>query len=138
VAGAVTEPGPPASLAVPEEGDQDPEENPTTLAAEVRAVRPDWSTASIKRALATPSVRERPWPLVRSAALEVARDPASQQPGRLAHDGPWWHHQPAEPARDPPPPWCGKCDERTRLSERDDGTPTRCPECHPLTRKEPA
>lgn len=36
--------------------------------------------------------------------------------------------------RDPPPerrPWCGKCDERTRLTERDDGTVARCPDCHP-------
>jgi hypothetical protein len=135
VAGDASEPNPSAAVAVAEEGDQSSDQTPTALAAEVRAIRPDWSTASIRRALAAPSVRERPWPLVRSAALEVARDPASQQPGRLAHDGPWWHRT-VEATRDPPPPWCGKCDERSRLREDDDGAPTRCPECHPLTRKE--
>jgi hypothetical protein len=33
------------------------------------------------------------------------------------------------------PPWCGKCEERTRHSERErDGQPevSRCPRCHPL------
>jgi hypothetical protein len=32
------------------------------------------------------------------------------------------------------PPWCGKCDEATRLF--DDDNPRRCPDCHPLTRLE--
>jgi hypothetical protein len=32
------------------------------------------------------------------------------------------------------PPWCGSCDERTRLLERpEDGRPYRCLSCHPLT-----
>ena len=31
------------------------------------------------------------------------------------------------------PPWCGACDERTRMLGRYDGeTPSRCPRCHPL------
>lgn len=30
------------------------------------------------------------------------------------------------------PEWCGKCDERTRLGELDDGRPYRCTACHPL------
>jgi hypothetical protein len=29
------------------------------------------------------------------------------------------------------PPWCGKCDEATRLLGDDE--PRRCPDCHPLT-----
>ena len=29
------------------------------------------------------------------------------------------------------PPWCGDCDERTRLLELDDGRATRCHRCHP-------
>jgi hypothetical protein len=35
----------------------------------------------------------------------------------------------------PRPPWCGQCDQRTRLREDPlrDGRPYRCPECHPLT-----
>ena len=31
------------------------------------------------------------------------------------------------------PPWCGACDERTRmLGQYDGNTPSRCPRCHPL------
>lgn len=29
--------------------------------------------------------------------------------------------------------WCGRCDERTRLLELDDGRAARCPDCHPLS-----
>jgi hypothetical protein len=29
------------------------------------------------------------------------------------------------------PPWCGACDEDTRLRELPDGRVTRCPDCHP-------
>lgn len=32
------------------------------------------------------------------------------------------------------PPWCGRCSELTRQVERDDGSASRCPDCHPLTR----
>lgn len=34
------------------------------------------------------------------------------------------------------PPWCGGCDEQTRMLGRYDGdTPSRCPHCHPLARR---
>lgn len=79
----------------PEEGDQAGEQTQGQLAAAVRRLRPAWSTKSIERALADPSVVERPWPMVCAAMLAVARDPESKHPGRLAHDGPWW----AEAAR---------------------------------------
>jgi hypothetical protein len=29
------------------------------------------------------------------------------------------------------PPWCGTCNERTRIMEPDTGRPFRCPDCHP-------
>ena len=76
-----------------EEGDSpgDEPQDVTVLVAEVRQLRQDWSTQSIRRVLADPSVRERPWPLVRRAMLRIAADPVSQHPGRLAHDGGWWH-----------------------------------------------
>ena len=32
------------------------------------------------------------------------------------------------------PPWCGKCDEISRLTDED--KPRRCPDCHPLTHQE--
>ena len=84
---------PPRLFALPDvnsEGDQPEEQTPEQLAAAVRRLRPGWSTKSIERALADPSVAERPWPMVCDAMLAVARDPESKHPGRLAHDGPWW------------------------------------------------
>jgi hypothetical protein len=119
----------------PEEGDQAGGENPDTgaLIAAIREVRPDWSTRSVKRALADPSVAERPWPVVCAAALAMARDPASGHPGRLKHDGPWWKTATAARAAPHKPAWCGRCDEHTRMTGMDsDDTPRRCPDCHPL------
>lgn len=47
---------------------------------------------------------ERPWRLVRTAALKVARDPESKYPGRLACDGDWWiDDAPAVPKLPPLP-----------------------------------
>lgn len=105
------------------------------LIRQVRELRPDWATGSITRALRHPAVLERPAALRGPALIAVARDPASQQPGRLAHDGPWWitAAQPAQPGR---PTWCGLCDEQTRLIGVD--TPRRCPNCHPLRDEETA
>lgn len=105
------------------------------LVAQVRRIRPEWSTRSIRRALAHPDVTERGWDRARHAMLAVAADPESHQPGRLAHDGPWWNQTgPAGPGR-PRPPWCGQddCDQRTRRLQRADGADGgRCPRCHPL------
>jgi hypothetical protein len=39
------------------------------------------------------------------------------------------HGTSASPAR---PPWCGQCDQGTRLIELDDDRMARCPRCHPL------
>jgi hypothetical protein len=39
------------------------------------------------------------------------------------------------PVPDDWPPWCGKCDQRTRHREDDEGRPYRCPGCHPLAVK---
>lgn len=123
--------------ATPGEGEDSPgEQNPdfAILVAEVRRLRPGWSTRSIGRALASEDVAERPWPLVRAAMLAVARDPQSRQPGRLAHDGPWWA-QSVPLAGAARPDWCGSCDERTRLREDGQERLFRCPECHPHARE---
>jgi len=102
------------------------------LVAEIRAIREDWSTKSILRALADPSVAERPFEVVRAAMLAVARDPVSQHPGRLAHDGPWWSAAKVRPVPDTGPGWCGECDERTRMLETGpEGRPRYCPVCKP-------
>ena len=100
------------------------------LVAEVRRIRPEWSSRSIRRALAHPDVVERGWDRARLAILAVAADPESQQPGRLCHDGPWW----SQPARspDPRPPWCGRCSDARRRQVDMGGKPARCPRCHPL------
>lgn len=144
-------PGPPPRLyavpvSAPEEGAGIPEgNNPAShgqaarrheLAAEILAIRSEWSRRSVLRALEQPDVAERPWPVVADAMRHVAADPATKSPGRLRHDGPWWH-QAARAAEAAPewPPWCGSrwCSERTRRREhpvtgRDDGP---CPGCHP-------
>ena len=106
------------------------------LVAEIRAIRPEWSSQSIRRALAHPDVTERGWDRARPAMLAVAADPQSLQPGRLAHGGPWWN-QPRAPVRSHcKPPWCGECsDERTRQVSLPGGKITRCPGCHPLSKQ---
>jgi hypothetical protein len=45
-----------------------------------------------------------------------------------------------EPSAERPakPPWCGECDEETRLAELPDGGMTRCIRCHPLAQTRPA
>jgi hypothetical protein len=127
----------------PQEGEGDSGERTpraaAALADEIRAIRPEWSTRSIRRAIDHPDVRERPWPAVRAAFAIVARDPESRHPGRLAHDGGWW---PAAARRTGPvaavpdgdrPGWCGDCDRRTRFLLDEFGQPglLKCPRCHP-------
>jgi hypothetical protein len=62
----------------------------TALVDEIRGIRPDWSARSVRRAIDSADVRDRPWPVVCLAFATVARDPQSRQPGRLAQDGDWW------------------------------------------------
>lgn len=103
------------------------------LVTEVRKLRKDWSTRSIRRSLADHAVAERPWALVCQAFIAVAKDPESKSPGRLSHDGPWWHRTSvAAAAPAPRPPWCGECNEANRLTEDPETRdPARCPKCHP-------
>jgi hypothetical protein len=110
----VPPPPPPVPATVPaaattaasgSEGEEDSQEPPdqrlADLVAEVKVIRPEWSERSIRRALTRESVVERPLEIVRHAALAVARDPTSQAPGRLEHDGPWWR-TPAPPQQPRP------------------------------------
>ncbi len=118
------------------EGDQPPAEtrNIPALAASLREIRPDWTTASIERAVTDPRCAERPWALAWEAAHILAADDKTDQPGRLPCDGPWWAEaarrlrtrQPA-PARPEP---CGECDHG--MIEDTDGLLRRCPRCRPL------
>jgi hypothetical protein len=104
-----------------------------TLTAEVRAIRPDWSTSSIRRALTQRDVSERPPVLIRRAMLAVAADPESQHPGRLAGDGPWWHIRPPPPSPRVPVPHCGQCSPSRHLEDDDGNDLGRCPRCHQST-----
>jgi Transposase len=106
------------------------------LVAEVRQIRPEWSSRSVRRALAHPDVTERGWDRARRAMLAVAADPESKQPGRLAHGGPWWVQPGPSGSSRLRPPWCGGCsDERAHQIDLPDGTISRCPACHPLARE---
>jgi len=82
-----------------EEGDRPGSENPVpcgtgseraALAAEITGMRPEWSKRSVLRALERPAVTGRPWPVAAQAMRLVAADRATNSPGRLEHDGPWW------------------------------------------------
>jgi hypothetical protein len=101
---------------------------------EVRELRPEWSKASIRKALTDPAVQERPAAIVHAAMLAIARDPDSKLPGRLRNDGPWW--QIARSAVLAPvnalPDWCGFCQSDSyRYFETDDGRVYPCQVCHP-------
>lgn len=123
--------GPEPSSAASREQEGEGEHFPTIdleLVAKVREIRPDWSTGSIARALSRSEVLERPRELVTTAMLAVARDPASQFPGRLAHDGPWWQAAPARPAA---PPKCDACNPFRRLEDAAGNDIGPCPTCHP-------
>jgi hypothetical protein len=106
------------------------------LVTSLRKIRPDWTTASIERAVTDPRCAERPWDLVWEAAHILAADDKTDQPGRLPCDGPWW----AEAARrlraqrGARPGWCGDCDERTRMLGMDGDHPRPCPVCKPKAR----
>jgi len=115
----------------PEEEGRERDLTPNQLVAAIRRERPDWPTASIERALGDAAVTERPWPLVCTAALIVARDPESKHAGRLSRDGPWWAAAAAALGHSPRPPWCGRCDKITRLTGMDGDAPSRCMACHP-------
>jgi hypothetical protein len=126
--------------APPEEGESPRAKNPAAngtvrdrqaLAAEICKTRPDWSARSVLRALERPDVTERPWPLVCEALRIMAADSATQHAGRLEHDGPWWPEAARRlgTASAAWQPWCGKCDERTRIRDTDDNRAIRCPDC---------
>lgn len=85
--------------AEPGEGESSRGQNPNrerrALAAEIAALRPEWTARAVLRALEHPDVTGRPWPIVAGAMRAVAADAATDSPGRLRHPGPWW----AEAAR---------------------------------------
>lgn len=55
----------------------------------------------------------------------------------LVRDCPLNYQPPATtPPKPSKPPWCGQCDERTRLVTVADGRMARCHACHPLRGQE--
>jgi hypothetical protein len=49
---------------------------------------------------------------------------------RKTHEA-WERRQATKPKHPPAPPWCGECDQDTRLIEVDNSTMARCKACHP-------
>lgn len=67
------------------------------LCAEVRVIRRDeglsltrWTDSKIRRAIGRALLAGYPAAAIPDALRELARDPSTQTPGRLPHDGPWW------------------------------------------------
>jgi hypothetical protein len=75
------------------------------------------------------SAGQAPAELVRrlTAGIDSAHDPGAALVQRLEKLPPPKGVQLPEK-----PPWCGECDQRTRMREKPDtGLPYRCPDCHP-------
>jgi hypothetical protein len=73
----------------------------SALVGTIRTIRPDWSERSIRESLCHRDTLDRPWPLIRAAALIRAADERSHSPGGLHADGYWWA---AARDRTAPPP----------------------------------
>lgn len=102
------------------------------LVAEVQRVRPEWQASSIHRVLNDPKLTNALWPQLERALLAVAADPATQGPGRVLYDGPWWSQQPPPQQ---PSPRCGQCSPARRLEDADGRDLGPCPTCHPGRRR---
>ena len=69
------------------------------------------------------------------ASTAGIRNPIAVVAARLAQAG----RPPSGPTRSPGrPPWCGQCDERTRMIDFDGDAPRPCPRCKTPTRRRPA
>lgn len=137
---SVTAPNPntqPQSSPPPPTSSEVRAEEVDSIIEEVRELRPEWSKASIRKALCDPSVQERPAGIIRVAMFLIAKDPASKLPGRLRNDGPWWERARSaviEPVSNDIP-WCEKCHSTAyRFVEDDQGRAAPCPNCHPSRR----
>lgn len=102
------------------------------MVGEARTIRPTWSRSQIIRAVEAAMQAGRTLPEVEVNLLRLAGDPGTRWPGRLAvlpeAD---WTAAAAQASRPPARPWCGECEEGTRLFDLGD-TVIRCPKCHPL------
>lgn len=77
----------------------------------------------------TPPLSDEPPRCKRHADLADGEVPPCPPCGRLRTK---WEAAVAEAAKPrPKPPWCGACNEGTRLVEVDDRTVARCERCHP-------
>lgn len=77
----------------------------------------------------TPPLSDEPPRCKRHADLADGEVPPCPPCGRLRTK---WEAAVAESAKPKPkPPWCGACNEGTRLVEVDDRTVARCERCHP-------
>ncbi len=113
-----------------------PSAGPVAAASEffeqLAAVRPRWLLTAGQRRRLTPAVASAlaaGWPPGALAAVAGAnaagiRNPAAVLAARLAPG----ELPPPAPRR---PPWCGKCDQATRMLDFASDAPRRCPHCKP-------
>lgn len=71
-----------------------------TIAAAVRAIRPDWNPKSVATILAD-NFGHLPRRQVLLAMMWVASDPKTTTPGRVTTPGPWWAVLPDDQAATP-------------------------------------
>lgn len=80
------------------------DQNLEALVAEIGALRPDFSTRSIRGALEQSYGDGRARELIPHAARRCYADPATYSPGRLNHDGSWWAQALSDAGRAQPQP----------------------------------
>lgn len=90
-----------------------------------------WAAAIVNRALAAGWDPQR---ITRTLTDHTAAtdNPPGVVVARLKELTAELDHAPAAPASPSRPPWCGSCDERSRLVLQADGRMARCPSCNPL------
>lgn len=131
-------PGSPAVVAGAVQGGRFDDETKDMLAAalaEVQSLKPRWKPDDVRAAMIAEIDDGRTSSAVARAVVELAKDPATQGPGRLKHAGPWWN-EPAGGADGPvryidreaarcgehrgePADGCGKCKAEQYAPEYD-------------------
>ena len=98
------------------------------LARMTCAIRPDWPLASMITGLRnfTEAHTNRSYPDTAHALLEIALDPKTQNPGRLAENGPWWHARPGHTETPRPVTTGPEAKFCRRPIATEDGQPAEC------------
>lgn len=90
------------------------------------------STALPDTVSGDPLENPQPYPLTPGKPGECSRDEPIHTDCRTCGTS---RRELAKAAKVWRPEWCGDCDEQTRMLGFDSDAPTRCPSCHPSTRR---